>query len=314
MSRQSVRVSVVIPALNEVTQLPDTLRAVARELPDAAVVVADNGSTDGTQDIARAMGATVLDLPGLTIAALRNRGAAAVASDVLVFIDADVLLGEGWGQPFQHTTLSLQAEPMQVTGSRCLPEDTQSYVGRYWYPLLNRAAQVNYINSGHLIVPRTLFDQISGFAEHLKTGEDHDFCQRAIAVGGVLKPEPDLRVFHRGYPNTVAGFMRREMWHGRSDFASLGAVLRSAVAMVALGCLAMLLAGLVGTVITLSLWPIVMTWLLSYSLCIGLVRRKFGRLAWRPWLHAAWLFYLYLIARSMSWSYRVQRPKERSGS
>jgi glycosyltransferase involved in cell wall biosynthesis len=51
---------VFIPAWNEETNLPDVLAEVHRDLPDADVLVVDDGSTDRTADIAREHGAQVL--------------------------------------------------------------------------------------------------------------------------------------------------------------------------------------------------------------------------------------------------------------
>jgi cellulose synthase/poly-beta-1,6-N-acetylglucosamine synthase-like glycosyltransferase len=51
---------VFIPAWNEEASLPDVLDELSRELPDADVLVVDDGSTDRTAEIARARGASVL--------------------------------------------------------------------------------------------------------------------------------------------------------------------------------------------------------------------------------------------------------------
>jgi glycosyltransferase involved in cell wall biosynthesis len=50
---------VFIPAWNEEENLPAVLDAVQQELPDVDLLVVDDGSTDGTADVARAHGATV---------------------------------------------------------------------------------------------------------------------------------------------------------------------------------------------------------------------------------------------------------------
>jgi len=80
-------VSVVIPTFNEA----DTIAAVIGELPgDMAreVIVADGGSTDGTQDIARRAGARVVDA-GRGYGRACRAGAEAAACDVVVFLDGD---------------------------------------------------------------------------------------------------------------------------------------------------------------------------------------------------------------------------------
>jgi glycosyltransferase involved in cell wall biosynthesis len=53
---------VFIPAWNEEENLPAVLEDLERELPDANVLVVDDGSTDGTAETARRHGADVLSL------------------------------------------------------------------------------------------------------------------------------------------------------------------------------------------------------------------------------------------------------------
>ena len=84
-----MRVAVVVPALNEAESLP----LVLADLPEVhRVVVVDNGSTDGTADVARRHGAEVVYAPrrgyGTAIQAGMNhlRGA---PPDILVILDAD---------------------------------------------------------------------------------------------------------------------------------------------------------------------------------------------------------------------------------
>jgi glycosyltransferase involved in cell wall biosynthesis len=86
--RGGLSVGVVIPALNEA----GAIGAVIGEIPDWVdrVVVADNGSTDGTDEAARRAGATVVSEPERGYGAACLAGIAAVgAVDVVVFLDGD---------------------------------------------------------------------------------------------------------------------------------------------------------------------------------------------------------------------------------
>lgn len=83
------RAAVVIPTWNEAA----AIGGVVRELPRdgvAAIIVADGGSTDGTQDVARAAGASVLDAgSGYGRACALGAAAAPPGCDVIAFLDGD---------------------------------------------------------------------------------------------------------------------------------------------------------------------------------------------------------------------------------
>ncbi len=83
---RSIPVTVVIPTLDEADRLPRCLAALDWA---AEVIVADAGSRDGTDHIARAAGATVLDCRGLTIGAQRNLAIARASQPWVLAVDAD---------------------------------------------------------------------------------------------------------------------------------------------------------------------------------------------------------------------------------
>jgi hypothetical protein len=81
-------VALVIPVIDEVDALPDVLRAVPREVVDEIVVV-DGGSRDGTPDVARSLGARVVDEPRRGYGRACLTGALATDADVVVWLDGD---------------------------------------------------------------------------------------------------------------------------------------------------------------------------------------------------------------------------------
>lgn len=91
--------SLIVPAHNEARLLGATLgalHAAARACTDAyEILVIDDASTDRTGAVAAEAGARVLRVEHRHIAATRNAGARAAAGDVLVFVDADTLVGTG---------------------------------------------------------------------------------------------------------------------------------------------------------------------------------------------------------------------------
>jgi glycosyltransferase involved in cell wall biosynthesis len=82
----TIHCDLVLPCRDEAAALPDLLSRVPAEF---AVVVVDNGSTDGTADVARSLGARVVHetVPGYGAAV--HAGLLAATSDHVAFMDGD---------------------------------------------------------------------------------------------------------------------------------------------------------------------------------------------------------------------------------
>jgi glycosyltransferase involved in cell wall biosynthesis len=85
--------SVVLPCLNEAETLATCVTKAQRSMKelgvDGEVIVADNGSTDGSQDIARRLGARVIDVPVKGYGSALRGGITAARSEFVVMADAD---------------------------------------------------------------------------------------------------------------------------------------------------------------------------------------------------------------------------------
>jgi glycosyltransferase involved in cell wall biosynthesis len=91
--RPGIELSVVLPCLNEAETLAvciDKAReSLSRLQVHGEIVVADNGSTDGSQDIARARGARVVDVPRRGYGAALHAGFQAARGEYVLMADAD---------------------------------------------------------------------------------------------------------------------------------------------------------------------------------------------------------------------------------
>lgn len=103
-------VSVIIPALDEVSELPDTIASA--KTVGAEIIVVDGGSKDGTAALARELGARV-------VTSVRGRGqqmaagAAAANGEVLVFLHADAHLPLG----YVEQVMAALADPGTAVGA-----------------------------------------------------------------------------------------------------------------------------------------------------------------------------------------------------
>jgi len=114
-----VRVSVVIPCLNEAETIEECVRR-ARTAIEAAgvtgeVVVADNGSDDGSAELAEAAGADVVHEPRRGYGSAYLAGFAAAQGDYIVMADADLTYDFGYLPRF---VAELDAGAEMVIGDR----------------------------------------------------------------------------------------------------------------------------------------------------------------------------------------------------
>ena len=88
-------VTVIVPAYNERESLADTIRSLrSQTVPPDEIIVVDDGSTDGTGDLARSLGATTIRPPKNTgsKAGAQNFALGRVGTELTMAIDADTTL------------------------------------------------------------------------------------------------------------------------------------------------------------------------------------------------------------------------------
>jgi cellulose synthase/poly-beta-1,6-N-acetylglucosamine synthase-like glycosyltransferase len=92
-----IRLSIIVPVHNNPGDLAACLAALRAAAPPASeIIVVDDASTDATPAVAAAGGARVLRLGRNSgPAAARNHGAEHARGDVLLFVDADVVVAPG---------------------------------------------------------------------------------------------------------------------------------------------------------------------------------------------------------------------------
>ena len=162
MKSGGVKISVIIPALNEAASI---VRAVtsAQESGAEEVIVADGGSTDETYSLAEVAGARVIESPrGRAIQ--QNAGARASTGDVLLFLHADNWLGR---DAISQIRSAVHRRKTKLCGAFQQKIEAVPFI----YRLLERgnAERVRWMGLPYgdqaIFVTRELFEQVGGFPE-----------------------------------------------------------------------------------------------------------------------------------------------------
>lgn len=212
-------VSFVIPVRNDAARLERCLRSILANGTSVPfeIVVADNGSTDNSADVAARAGATVISLPDRAVSEVRNDAVRRTRAPLLAFVDADQELAPGW----LAAAAGLFGSPsVWAAGADYHAPGDGTWVQRVYDRFRSHTAgpvPVDWLPSGNLVVRRTAFDRIAGFDTTLESCEDVDFCRRIREAGGTLVESAALRSIHHGDPRTLRALFLSELWRGRDN-------------------------------------------------------------------------------------------------
>lgn len=193
-------ISVVIPAFNAEPYLAEAIQSVlAQGIPGIQVVVVDDGSTDGTAEVAAGFGAQValIRQPNAGIGAARNAGVERAVGNFLAFLDADDVWPAG-SLASRLAVLDADAEADGVFGSvqefRDGGEDLPSKAGGV---------------AGALLVRRAKYEVVGRFGQDLRVGEFIDWMARAQEAGLKFRSVPDV-VLRRRLHGANTGLVQRD--------------------------------------------------------------------------------------------------------
>lgn len=202
-----MRTSVIIPAYNADDTLDRCLAAVwASEQPPDQLIVVDDGSD---QPIPGALRIPVRGGPGRA----RNLGAQHANGDVLIFLDADVLI-----RPDTLALLTAQLAQESGLGAVQTVYDTACEVPgfasqfqnllQHWNVTRAAGADFHGLSSYCVAIRRAAFDAAGGFDEQVgrATVEDDNLGQALNAAGWPVRVASRIRVSH------LARFTRRRLF------------------------------------------------------------------------------------------------------
>ena len=200
---QTTRLSVIVPVYNGGEGLRRCLQGLAASSrPPDEVITVDDGSTDASAANAAALGARVLTTPAgpRGPAHARNRGAEAATGDVLVFIDADVVVH---ADTLARMESVMADEPDVVALFGCYDDDPparnsaslfKNLLHHYVHQHGDREAGTFWSGCG--AVRRTVFLAAGGFDEAWPAMEDVELGVRLRQAGQRIRLCPEVQAKH----------------------------------------------------------------------------------------------------------------------
>lgn len=215
-----MQLSVVIPCLNGVHTLGAQLDALAEQRWDRPweVIVADNGSTDGSLELLKSYQQR---MPNLRIVdASRHRGqpfatnAGARASEAvsLAFVDADDVVADGWVAAIgdaldEHEFVACRTDGdvLNPPGLRASPQKLGLQPG--WFPPF-----LPHAGGGTIGLRRELFLKLGEFDEALPYVGDVEYCTRAGLQGVQIHFVPAAVLYLRNRPSFRSHLRQAMNW------------------------------------------------------------------------------------------------------
>jgi rSAM/selenodomain-associated transferase 2 len=175
-----MRLSVVVPALDEAATLARLLPDLRRAWPDIEIIVVDGGSRDGTPDVVRGQAGVRLLEGARGRARQMNAGARQAGGDVLLFLHADTRLPDGAARAIAAAL----ADPAVVGGRFDVCFDSRRRVLGVVAWFMNARSRATSICTGDqaIFVRRAAFEAVGGYPD-IALMEDIELCRRLKARG-----------------------------------------------------------------------------------------------------------------------------------
>jgi GT2 family glycosyltransferase len=214
--------SVIVCTHNGATTLSDCLDGISQlDYPDYEVIVVDDGSTDGTSQIAAGFDVRLIRTPQQGLAAARNTGLAAARGEIVAYIDDDAWPDPDW---LSYLALDLRGSKHVGVGGPNIPPPGHTAVadcvsrapGGPIHVLLSDS-EAEHIPGCNMAFRRDALEAIGGFdPQFWVAGDDVDLCWRLQAMGWTLGFSPAALVWHRSRAS-VRTYLRQQVGYGKAE-------------------------------------------------------------------------------------------------
>lgn len=222
-------ISVIVPVYNDRMGVEVTLKSLVKQdvpVGKYEIIVADNGSDDGTQEIVKNYAERHQELIKLVIEdkiqssyAARNMGIKHAKGNILCFLDADMWVEKDYISKaediFKNPKIKyLGCNVKVIAYSDTLIEKHHKATG---FPVKRDIQHQHYAPTCCVIVRRDVFDKVGLFDERLISGEDLEFGNRVFEAGYKQFYAEDILLYHPAC-KSLKKQIKRHFRYGRGRF------------------------------------------------------------------------------------------------
>ena len=220
-------VSVVLPCYNNLATVGDCLTGLLKQSYPRErfeIIVADNGSRDGSCDLIRH------SFPGVNLvyatqkgsAYARNAGVAQASGSLILSTDADCVADPGWIEALVDAMRSAPQGTAAVGGA-ILPHTARTLVERYkraWVSQPPADGDIRYTATPNAIYSADILRTVGGF-DGTAGHDDSDLGIRLRKAGYQVSFTDAARVYHRN-PVRLGELYRHRQKYGQANFILAG--------------------------------------------------------------------------------------------
>jgi GT2 family glycosyltransferase len=211
-----MNVSIIIPVLNNLHYTNNCINSILDDINKfkKEIIVIDNGSTDNTSSILKNLYPqinVITNNTNLGFAKACNQGAKKSSGDMLIFLNNDTQVTNGWIEKLVNCIKS--QKHIGIVGCKLLyPDKTIQHAGVAFsatlvhhiyrnfspcHPAVNRQREFQAVTAACMLLPRKIFTALGGFDETFTNGfEDLDLCFRVRRKGLKVIYTPECVVIH----------------------------------------------------------------------------------------------------------------------
>jgi len=216
------RISVVVCTHNGASTLPDCLEGVAElDYPDFECIVVDDGSTDGSAEIAERFDVCLVRTPNDGLANARNRGLSIATGEIVAYLDDDARPDPQWLRYLAATFI--ETPHAAVGGPNLAPEgdgliaDCVARAPGGPTHVLVSDREAEHIPGCNMAFRRQALEEIGGFDPQFRVaGDDVDVCWRLHERGWTIGFSPAAVVWHRRR-RSVRAYLKQQMGYGKAE-------------------------------------------------------------------------------------------------